>query len=165
MRRNSRICARSSSPSKASRSATSMWPRSGHDSELITTTTVISTRVSIGPRRRGRPRIPSILLFNESTREARIPAGRAAPGAARRPSLSLARSRILLRPGDAISQSRIAASQQKLYDLGIFSKVETAIQNPDGIEDSKYVLVRADESGRYSLMPRSAPSWDASEAA
>ncbi len=64
---------------------------------------------------------------------------------------SLITKRIMLEPGEAISQSRIAQSQQKLYDLGIFSKVETAIQNPDGDEDNKYVLVRVDEAGRYSL--------------
>ncbi len=63
----------------------------------------------------------------------------------------LVADRIQLAPGDAISQSSIAASQQKLYDLGIFSKVETAIQNPDGDEDNKYVLVSVDESGRYSI--------------
>ncbi len=59
--------------------------------------------------------------------------------------------RIELAPGDAISQSRIAASQQRLYDLGIFSKVETAIQNPDGREESKYVLFHADEARKYSF--------------
>lgn len=64
---------------------------------------------------------------------------------------SLVARRILLAPGDAISQSRIADSQQKLYDLGIFSKVETAIQNPEGDEDSKYVLFRLDEAKKYSF--------------
>ena len=63
----------------------------------------------------------------------------------------LAASRLHLNPGDPLSQSRIAESQQRLYDLGIFSKVETAIQNPDGIEDSKYVLIRVDEADQYSF--------------
>ena len=64
---------------------------------------------------------------------------------------SVVNSRILLQPGDPISQQRIAESQQKLYDLGIFSKVQTAIQNPDGEEDSKYVLFDLDEAKRYSF--------------
>jgi outer membrane protein insertion porin family len=64
---------------------------------------------------------------------------------------SLVKSRILLAPGDAISQSKIAESQQKLYDLGIFSKVQTAIQNPDGEEDSKYVLFLLEEARKYSF--------------
>jgi outer membrane protein insertion porin family len=64
---------------------------------------------------------------------------------------SLIDHRITLRPGDPISQNKIAESQQKLYDLGIFSKVQTAIQNPDGDEDNKYVLLDVDEANRYSF--------------
>jgi outer membrane protein insertion porin family len=64
---------------------------------------------------------------------------------------SLVASRIFVAPGDPISQSRIAQSQQKLYDLGIFSKVETALQNPDGTEESKYVLFHLDEARKYSF--------------
>ena len=64
---------------------------------------------------------------------------------------SLVASRISVAPGDPISQSRIAQSQQRLYDLGIFSKVETALQNPDGKEESKYVLFHLDEARKYSF--------------
>jgi outer membrane protein insertion porin family len=64
---------------------------------------------------------------------------------------SLAENRISLKPGDPLSQQSIAASQQKLYDLGIFSKVQTAIQNPAGDEDQKYVLFQVDEGSRYSF--------------
>jgi outer membrane protein assembly complex protein YaeT len=64
---------------------------------------------------------------------------------------ALVASRILLKGGDPLSQSQIAASQQKLYDLGIFAKVQTATQNPDGKEESKYVLFYADEARKYSF--------------
>src|ERR1700722_8088806 len=64
---------------------------------------------------------------------------------------TLVDNRIGPKPGDPVSQQSIAASQQKLYDLGIFSKVETAIQNPDGDEDQKSVLFQVDEASRYSL--------------
>lgn len=64
---------------------------------------------------------------------------------------SLVASRILLAPKDPISQDRITESQQKLYDLGIFSKVQTAIQNPDGDEDSKNVIFHLDEASKYSF--------------
>jgi outer membrane protein insertion porin family len=64
---------------------------------------------------------------------------------------SLVDKRILLKPGDPISQNKIAESQQKLYDLGIFSKVQTAIQNPEGEEESKNVLFNLDEANRYSF--------------
>jgi outer membrane protein assembly factor BamA len=42
-------------------------------------------------------------------------------------------------------------TQHRLYDLGIFAKVETAIQNRDGLESRKYVLYEMDEARRYSL--------------
>ena len=64
---------------------------------------------------------------------------------------NVVRSRILIHPGDPISQSRIGETQQKLYDLGIFAKVQTALQNPDGAEESKYVLFQLDEAARYSF--------------
>jgi outer membrane protein insertion porin family len=64
---------------------------------------------------------------------------------------SLVQNRIQLHAADAISQSQIADSQQKLYDLGIFSKVQTALQNPDGMEERKYVLFQLDEANKYSF--------------
>ncbi len=64
---------------------------------------------------------------------------------------SLVDARILLKSSDPLSQQSIAATQQKLYDLGIFSKVQTAIQNPGGEEDQKYVLLQVDEASRYSF--------------
>ena len=64
---------------------------------------------------------------------------------------SVVDKRISLHPGDPMAQNQVAQSQQKLYDLGIFSKVQTAIQNPDGDEESKYLLVDVDEADRYSV--------------
>ncbi len=64
---------------------------------------------------------------------------------------SLVNNRIALASGDPISQSSIGDSQRRLYDLGIFAKVQTAVQNPDGEEDSKYLLYQIDEARRYSL--------------
>jgi outer membrane protein assembly complex protein YaeT len=64
---------------------------------------------------------------------------------------ALVASRIVLKEGDPLSQSQIGASQQRLYDLGIFSKVQTATQNPEGDEDSKYVLFYAEEARKYSF--------------
>jgi outer membrane protein insertion porin family len=59
--------------------------------------------------------------------------------------------RISLRAGDPLSQSDINESQRRLYDLGIFSRVDAAIQNPDGDEPTKYVLYSIEEAGRYSM--------------
>jgi outer membrane protein assembly complex protein YaeT len=59
--------------------------------------------------------------------------------------------RIELRPGEPLSLSQETDSQRRLYDLGIFAKVNTAIQNPTGEEDQKYVLYDIDEAKHYSF--------------
>ena len=64
---------------------------------------------------------------------------------------SLVQKRLRLNPGDPLSQNKIAETQQKLYDLGVFSKVQTAVQNPEGDEENKYVLFDMDEANRYSF--------------
>jgi outer membrane protein insertion porin family len=56
-----------------------------------------------------------------------------------------------LKPGSPLSLTAMANIQRKLYDLGIFSQVDMAIQNPDGEEDNKYVVYNLDEARRYSL--------------
>ena len=60
-------------------------------------------------------------------------------------------SRIQLVPGEPLSQTRIVESQRRLYDLGIFARVETAVQNPDGIEKRKYMLHQFEEARKYSV--------------
>ena len=69
----------------------------------------------------------------------------------RRTRPSLVRSRISLEPGDPLSQNQITASQRRLYDLGIFARVDAAIQNPDGEEPTKYVDYSLEEAARYSM--------------
>ena len=59
--------------------------------------------------------------------------------------------RISLNAGDPLSQSQITESQRRLYDLGIFARVDTALQNPDGDEPTKDVLYAMEEARRYSL--------------
>ncbi len=63
----------------------------------------------------------------------------------------LVSDRVSLKSGDPISQNKIATSQQKLYDLGIFSKVQTAIQDSDNPEETKYVIMHMDEASNYSV--------------
>jgi outer membrane protein insertion porin family len=57
---------------------------------------------------------------------------------------------IRLKPGDPLSPTAITDAQRRLYDLGIFEKVDTAIQNPDGDTPDKYVLFDLHEAARYS---------------
>ncbi|MBZ5621928.1 MAG: outer membrane protein assembly factor BamA [Acidobacteriia bacterium] len=56
-----------------------------------------------------------------------------------------------LNPGDPLSPAAITETQRRLYDLGVFAKVDAAIQNPDGETNRKYVLYNLDEARRYSL--------------
>jgi outer membrane protein assembly complex protein YaeT len=56
-----------------------------------------------------------------------------------------------LDPGDPLSQSSMIESQRRLYDLGIFARVDTALQNPDGETDHKHVLYRLEEARKYSI--------------
>lgn len=56
-----------------------------------------------------------------------------------------------VKAGDPLSQTNILDTQQRLYDLGIFSQVDTAVQNPEGTEPRKNVLVQVHEAKRYTF--------------
>jgi outer membrane protein assembly complex protein YaeT len=56
-----------------------------------------------------------------------------------------------LKSGDPLSQIDMLQTQQRLYDLGIFSQVGTAVQNPNGNEPEKNVLVEVEEAKRYTF--------------
>jgi outer membrane protein assembly complex protein YaeT len=58
---------------------------------------------------------------------------------------------IQMQPGDALSQIDMLDTQKRLYDLGIFGQVDTAVQNPDGDEHEKNVLVQVQEAKRYTF--------------
>ncbi|MBI3207964.1 MAG: BamA/TamA family outer membrane protein [Candidatus Solibacter usitatus] len=64
---------------------------------------------------------------------------------------SLVSSRISLRPGAPLSLGAMVFSQRRLYDLGIFAKVDMAIQNPLGNTREKLVLYHLEEGSRYSV--------------
>lgn len=63
----------------------------------------------------------------------------------------LVTDRVLLNPGEPLSRDRMLGTQRRLYDLGIFAKVDMALQNPNGEEPDKYVLLNIDESSRYAV--------------
>jgi outer membrane protein assembly complex protein YaeT len=64
---------------------------------------------------------------------------------------SLVDKYLTLHPDDPLSPVEETEIQKKLYDLGVFARVDTAIQNADGDTDHKYVLYDVDEADRYSL--------------
>ena len=53
--------------------------------------------------------------------------------------------------GKALSQQDLLSTQTRLYDLSIFSQVDTAVQNPDGTDPQKNVLVQVQEAKRYTF--------------
>lgn len=59
--------------------------------------------------------------------------------------------RITLKPGDPLSPLQETAIQKDFYDLGTFARVDTAVQNPEGDEQHKYVLYNFEEADRYSF--------------
>jgi outer membrane protein insertion porin family len=58
---------------------------------------------------------------------------------------------ITLNPGDPLSPTEMTDIQRRLYGLGVFARVDTAIQDPDGVGDTKYVLYNVEEARRYSM--------------
>jgi outer membrane protein assembly complex protein YaeT len=65
--------------------------------------------------------------------------------------LGVARREMRVQPGAPLSQQDMLESQRRLYDLGLFKQVDTAIQNPEGTESRKNVLVTAREADRYTF--------------
>jgi outer membrane protein assembly complex protein YaeT len=56
-----------------------------------------------------------------------------------------------LHDGDPLSGVEQRNIQKRLYDLGVFARVDTAIENPDGDTSSKNLLYAFDEANRYSV--------------
>jgi outer membrane protein insertion porin family len=64
---------------------------------------------------------------------------------------SLVNQRILLHPGDPLNQTALLLTQRKLYDLALFNEVDTAVQNPNGAESYKNVLLNLTEAKRWDI--------------
>jgi len=63
----------------------------------------------------------------------------------------VARREVPVQPSAPLSQQEMLQSQRNLYNLGLFNEVDTAIQNPDGTESRKNVLVTMRETKRYTF--------------
>ncbi len=64
---------------------------------------------------------------------------------------SLVDGQIRIEPGEPLSQSDMLETQRRLYDLGIFSRVDVDLQNPAGSEPSKNVLLQLQEARRWTV--------------
>jgi outer membrane protein insertion porin family len=63
----------------------------------------------------------------------------------------LVNSLISLHPGEPLSWTQMGEMQRHLYNLGVFDKVDMAIQNPSGDEEQKYVDFHLVEGHRYTV--------------
>jgi outer membrane protein insertion porin family len=61
------------------------------------------------------------------------------------------RRQVLVKAGGPLREGDRIATQQKLYNLAIFDRVEVAPQNPDGDYPDKTVVVVVQEGKRYTL--------------
>ncbi len=50
-----------------------------------------------------------------------------------------------------LSQQDLLSTQSKLYDLGIFNQVDTGVQNSEGSDPQKNVLIQVQEAKRYTF--------------
>lgn len=64
---------------------------------------------------------------------------------------NIVQHQLQVKSGDPVSQLDMLDTQRRLYDLGIFNQVDTAIQNPDGNEPDKNVLISVKEARRYTF--------------
>ncbi|MFT4111493.1 POTRA domain-containing protein [Silvibacterium sp.] len=58
---------------------------------------------------------------------------------------------VLVHPGDPLDQSALLETQRQLYDLTLFNEVNAAVQNPNGDELRKNVLLQFTEARRWDV--------------
>lgn len=58
---------------------------------------------------------------------------------------------ITLHPGDPLNQTALMDTQRNLYELALFNEVDTAVENPNGGETQKTVLLQLSEARRWAL--------------
>src|SRR6266851_5432024 len=64
---------------------------------------------------------------------------------------SLVNRRITLKPGDPLSPIEQTNIQKRMYDAGVFARVDTAVENADGETERKYILYHFEEANRYTF--------------
>src|SRR6185437_2517587 len=58
---------------------------------------------------------------------------------------------LTIKPGDPLSLPANREAQRRLYNLGVFAQINTAVQNSDGDTVDKYVLYDFTEAHKYNL--------------
>ena len=92
-----------------------------------------------------------VIVFYAVNPGERVLIGRTILSGSHRTRGDVVNRQIELVPGSSLSQVRISASRRNLYDLGVFSKVDVAVQNPEGTEHAKNVLFQVEEARRWAI--------------
>ena len=58
---------------------------------------------------------------------------------------------VTVHAGDPLNQDALLTTQRKLYDLALFNEVNTVVQNPNGVELRKNILLQLSEARRWDL--------------
>jgi outer membrane protein assembly complex protein YaeT len=58
---------------------------------------------------------------------------------------------IQLHPGDPLNETALMDTQRNLYEFALFNEVDTSVQNPNGGETKKTILLQAVEAKRWAL--------------
>ena len=58
---------------------------------------------------------------------------------------------ITVHAGDPLNQTALSDTQRNLYSFSLFNEVDTAVENPDGGEPEKTVLLQSVEARRWAL--------------
>jgi outer membrane protein insertion porin family len=89
-----------------------------------------------------------VYTIEEGTREY---VDRVLVGGLHRTRPGLVQKQIEIKEGQPLSQTERLDTQRNLYDLGVFNRVDMAVQNPDGQESGRTMLLQVEEAGRWSL--------------
>ena len=92
-----------------------------------------------------------VIVFYTVSPGDRVLIGRTILSGSHRTRDDVVNRQIELVPGSSLSPVRVAASRRNLYDLGVFSKVDVAVQNPEGTEQAKNVLFQVEEARRWAI--------------
>ena len=58
---------------------------------------------------------------------------------------------VAIKPNGPLREGDVVESQRRLYNLGVFTRVQIAPQNPAGTDPDKTMVVDVQEGGRYTL--------------
>jgi outer membrane protein insertion porin family len=103
------------------------------------------------PRPEGPRAGPAVRLTYHIVEGPRITARRVLIGGYEHTRLGVIRREVKVAPHEPLRQGDVVETQRRLYNLGIFSHVSIAPQNPAGTDTDKTVVVLVDEAKRYTL--------------